>query len=46
MESAGLPAGPWAQVNLTGPRQGVVRGLHGERMTKLVTVVTGAAFGA
>ena len=46
MEGAALPAGLWAQVNLTGSRQGVVRGLHGEAMTKLVTVVTGAVFGA
>jgi dTDP-4-dehydrorhamnose 3,5-epimerase len=39
-------AGPWRQVNLTSTRQGAVRGLHGEAMTKLVSVVAGEAFGA
>jgi dTDP-4-dehydrorhamnose 3,5-epimerase len=36
----------WAQMNLTSTRQGAVRGLHGEAMTKLVGIAAGAAFGA
>jgi dTDP-4-dehydrorhamnose 3,5-epimerase len=40
------PLGPWAQVNVTETRQGAVRGLHGEDMTKLVAVVHGEALGA
>ena len=36
----------WAQVNLTWSARGVVRGLHGEAMTKLVGVAAGEAFGA
>ena len=44
---AGPPTpGPWVQVNLTETRQGVVRGLHGESMHKLVAIATGVAFGA
>lgn len=46
MQGAGFALARWAQMNLTASRQGVVRGLHGEEMTKLVTVVTGSAFGA
>ncbi len=42
---AGLPVGPWPQINVTETRQGAVRGLHGEAMTKLVAVVAGEAFG-
>jgi dTDP-4-dehydrorhamnose 3,5-epimerase len=34
------------QVNLTSSRYGVIRGLHGEAMTKLVGVAAGHAFGA
>ncbi|MFN2462664.1 MAG: dTDP-4-dehydrorhamnose 3,5-epimerase family protein, partial [Candidatus Dormibacteria bacterium] len=45
--AAGLPSlGPWLQVNLTESRQGAIRGLHGEDMTKLVAVAEGEAFGA
>ena len=40
-----IPA-PWTQVNLTWTRQGGLRGLHGESMTKLVGVASGEAFGA
>jgi dTDP-4-dehydrorhamnose 3,5-epimerase len=40
----GIPSS-WAQVNLTSTKYGAVRGLHGEAMTKLVTVAYGAAFG-
>jgi dTDP-4-dehydrorhamnose 3,5-epimerase len=44
---AGLAAlGPWRQVNVTHTRQGALRGMHGEEMTKLVAVVAGEAFGA
>ncbi|MDN6968752.1 dTDP-4-keto-6-deoxy-D-glucose epimerase [Oenococcus sp. UCMA 17063] len=35
----------WNQVNLTRTRRGAVRGLHGEAMSKLVTVAYGSAFG-
>lgn len=44
--AAGFPTGPWLQVNVTETNQGAVRGLHGEAMTKLVTVVHGEALGA
>jgi dTDP-4-dehydrorhamnose 3,5-epimerase len=44
---AGLPSlGPWLQVNLTESRRGVIRGMHGEAMTKVVAVAAGEAFGA
>src|SRR5690554_3438030 len=44
---AGLPSlGPFVQVNVTETRQGAVRGIHAEEMTKLVAVVAGEAFGA
>ena len=35
----------WKQVNLTRTKQGAVRGLHGEAMSKLVTVAVGSVFG-
>ena len=42
----GLPApGRWQQINLTWTRQGALRGLHGEAVTKLVGVASGTAFG-
>lgn len=43
---AGVTAGPWHQVNVTETAQGAIRGLHGEAMTKLVSIVHGEAFGA
>jgi dTDP-4-dehydrorhamnose 3,5-epimerase len=43
---AGIAAGPWLQVNATETREGAIRGLHGEAMTKLVAVVHGEALGA
>lgn len=46
MAEAGLHAGPWQQLNVTETRPGAVRGLHGEAMTKLVAIVSGAGFGA
>lgn len=42
---AGVPAGPWTQINATETRQGAVRGLHGEDTVKLVAVIEGEAFG-
>ena len=36
----------WSQVNMTWTRQGALRGMHGESMTKLVGVAHGEAFGA
>lgn len=45
-ESAGLPVGPWLQVNVTESRAGAVRGLHGEQMHKVVGVAHGEVFGA
>ena len=43
----GLPAlGAWQQMNVTESRPGAIRGLHGEDMAKLVSVVSGRAFGA
>lgn len=44
--AAGLAAGPWQQLNVTTSGRGVIRGLHGEAMTKLVSVAAGSAFGA
>ncbi|AGL16738.1 dTDP-4-dehydrorhamnose 3,5-epimerase family protein [Actinoplanes sp. N902-109] len=41
----GVRAGPWQQITLTSTAPGVIRGLHGEQVTKLVTVAAGAAFG-
>ena len=44
---AGLPSlGPWVQVNITETRQGALRGMHGEDLTKLLAVASGEAFGA
>ncbi len=46
---AGLGDHPLAhvrQVNLTYTRQGAIRGLHGESMSKLVGVASGEAYGA
>ena len=39
-------AGPWRQVNVTETVAGAIRGMHAEEMTKLVAVVSGAAFAA
>jgi dTDP-4-dehydrorhamnose 3,5-epimerase len=46
---SGLPGGGLGgveQVNLTYSKQGTIRGLHGEAMTKLVGLAHGEAFGA
>lgn len=46
-EEAGLPQlEPFRQINITESRRGVVRGLHGEAMTKVVAIAAGEAFGA
>lgn len=46
-EAAGVTGlGSFAQVNVTESRRGAIRGMHAEEMTKLLTVVTGEAFGA
>jgi dTDP-4-dehydrorhamnose 3,5-epimerase len=43
----GLPeVGTWQQMNVTESKAGAIRGLHGEDMAKLVSVVSGRAFGA
>ena len=36
----------WKQINRTGTEKGAVRGLHGEAMSKLITVAYGSVFGA
>jgi dTDP-4-dehydrorhamnose 3,5-epimerase len=36
----------WQQMNVTESKAGAIRGLHGEDMWKLVSVVAGRAFGA
>lgn len=38
--------GPWLQLNLTETVHGALRGMHGEDMTKLIGVASGAAHGA
>ncbi len=44
---AGLPSlGKWLQMNVTESNHGVIRGLHGEEMYKLIGIVSGEAFGA
>ncbi len=44
--AAVAPAGGWKQINMAVNRRGVIRGLHAERATKLVSVVAGTALGA
>ena len=45
-DAAGVDLTTFHQINLTESRRGVVRGMHAEEMTKLLTVAWGAAFGA
>lgn len=45
-ESAGVDLATFLQINVTESRLGVVRGMHAEEMTKLLTVAWGRAFGA
>lgn len=42
----GVDLAPFRQVNVTTSHRGVVRGMHAEQMTKLVTVAAGEAVGA
>src|SRR5262245_19673558 len=46
MDQAGIALGRFRQDNLTETVPGAVRGLHGETMTKLVSVAEGSVFGA
>ena len=45
-EAVGIDLAPFGQINITESRRGVVRGMHAEQMTKLVSVASGEAFGA
>lgn len=45
-EAAGVAVAPFQQINVTESARGVVRGMHAEDMTKLLTVAAGEAFGA
>lgn len=45
-EALAGPLGPWVQVNATETREGALRGMHAEEMTKLVGVIAGEALGA
>lgn len=46
-EAAGVgELSAFRQINATESRRGVIRGMHAEEMTKLLTVVAGEAFGA
>lgn len=45
-DSAGIDVAVFRQINLTESRAGVVRGMHAEDMTKLLTVAWGRALGA
>lgn len=44
-EAAGVALAPFQQINVTESALGVVRGMHAEAMTKLLTVASGAALG-
>lgn len=44
--SAGIVLAPFEQINITASRRGVIRGMHAEAMTKLVTLASGSALGA
>lgn len=39
-------AADWQQINITESGHGAIRGMHGEAMVKLVSCVSGEAFGA
>lgn len=45
-EAAGVALTPFQQINVTESARGVVRGMHAEAMTKLLTVASGEALGA
>ena len=44
--AAGVDLAPFQQINVTQSGRGVVRGMHAEAMTKLLTVACGEALGA
>ena len=44
--AAGVDLAPFEQINVTESARGVVRGMHAEDMTKLLTVAYGEALGA
>jgi dTDP-4-dehydrorhamnose 3,5-epimerase len=44
-EAAGVDLSSFDQINMTESRQGAIRGLHAEDMTKLVAVAAGSAYG-
>lgn len=44
--AAGVDLAPFQQINVTESARGVVRGMHAEAMTKLLTVAAGGALGA
>ncbi len=45
-EAAGIDLRGFRQINVTESHRGVIRGMHAEQMTKLLTIVAGEAFGA
>lgn len=45
-EAAGVSLAPFQQVNVTESARGVIRGMHAEAMTKLLTIAAGEALGA
>lgn len=45
-DAAGVSLEPFQQLNVTSSTRGVVRGMHAEHMTKLLTVAAGEALGA
>ena len=45
-EAVGIDLAPFGQINVTESGRGVIRGMHAEQMTKLVSVASGEAFGA
>lgn len=45
-EAAGVRSGAFRQINVTESRRGVIRGMHAEAMSKLLTIASGRAFGA
>jgi dTDP-4-dehydrorhamnose 3,5-epimerase len=45
-EAAGVDLAPFQQINVTESARGVLRGMHAEDMTKLLTVASGEALGA
>lgn len=45
-EAVGVQLAEFRQINVTESARAVVRGMHAENMTKLLTVAAGSAFGA